>query len=141
VPSPLPNHPRVSQGRARIGGSDLLIMQRAIRLIDDLGADLDQRLHAETRPAERLRLLREATNRITRTANDAIQAYARGRRAVEARLDRPEARAEALAARDRLRDARLDLLRALDAASHRYPAAEPLDEAGADTAVDGIDAP
>ena len=136
--SSLPNHPRVTRGPARIGGSDLLIMQRASALIDDLGASLDRQLASETRPAERLRLLRETTNRITRTANDAIHAYARARRAVNAQLERSDGKEDGvLAARDRLRAARIDLLRALDAARERYPAVDAGDEATTTPGGDG----
>ena len=116
----LPNHPRVSAGGSRIARSDLLIMERARALIDDLGADLDRRLLTERRPAERLRLLRETTNQITRTANDAVQAYVRGRRSVDARLERDADAPEAATMRDRLREARVELLEALERAKRRY---------------------
>ena len=120
----LPNHPRVARGGRRVGEADLLVIQRACQLIDDLGGELDRRLAAETRPAERMRMLRETTNRITRTANDAIQAYGRARRAVDVQIARTDDQADgALATLDRLRAARLDLLRALEHASHRYPPA------------------
>jgi hypothetical protein len=125
----LPSHPRVPGGRIRTGGSDLLVIQRATQLIQDLGADLDRRLTRETRPTERMRMLRETTNRITRSANDAIHAYGRARKAVAVQLDRSDGRAEeALAMRDRLRSARLELLRALSDANHRYPWADGAEE-------------
>jgi hypothetical protein len=99
-------------------------MQRARLLIDDLGADLDRQLLVETGSLERVRLLREATVRITRAANDAVQAYRRGRRAVDADLQRTRVDANkqaALAMQESLKAARLDLLRALQAAGRRYP--------------------
>ena len=134
-----PIHPRVPRGRSRVGGYDLLVIQRATALIDDLGSDLDRRLTAESRPTERLRLLRETTNRITRTANDAVQAYARARRAINAQLERTEANGNveaALAMRAQLHAARQDLLRALRAAESRYPwtdALAPEEATGAKT--------
>lgn len=118
----LPIHPRVPRGRSRIGDSELLVIERARALIEDLEAELERELGHEARPAERLRLLRETTNRITRTANDAIRAYDKARRAVEAELERNGPNAEAaLATRVRLRAARLELLRALEVAGRRYP--------------------
>jgi hypothetical protein len=118
----LPAHARVPRGRRRVGGSDLLILQRASVLIDELGADLDERIASEALAAERLRLLRATTARITRTANDAIQAYARARRALDAEIGRGGSGVEAaLATRGRLGAARLELLRALASAGHRYP--------------------
>jgi CHASE3 domain sensor protein len=123
TPSP-PIHPRVPRGRSRVGGYDLQVIQRATLLIDDLGADLDRLLTAEPRATERLRLLRETTNRITRTANDAIQAYARARRATQAQIERGDGSGNAeaaLAMRAQLHAARRDLLRALRTANRRYP--------------------
>ena len=101
-------------------------------MIVELGNDLDRRLEDETRPTERVRLLREATNRITRTANDAVQAYRRARRSLDAELRRPSADIEAVnRLGDRLTAARADVLKALEAANTRYPQAEALtDEAG-----------
>jgi hypothetical protein len=126
MPSSPSLHPRVPQGRSRIAGHDVLAVERAAALIDDLGAELDLRLTREPRAGERLRMLRETTNRITRAANDAIHAYARGRRALEAELKRRDGNGEAaLATRARLRAARLDVLRALDAANRRYPTTAP----------------
>ncbi len=96
-------------------------MERACSMIAELGSELDQRLVSERQPAEQLRLLRSTTNRITRTANDAIQAYIRARRAVNAEVERDTARAEdALVMRGLLQAARLELLRQLDVASARY---------------------
>jgi hypothetical protein len=119
-----PSHPRVPRGRSRVGGYDLLVIQRAIALIDDLGSDLDRQLVAEPRPTERIRLLRETTNRITRTANDAVHAYARARRAINAQLARGDGSGNAeaaLAMRAELHAARLELLHALEVAGRRYP--------------------
>jgi hypothetical protein len=105
-------------------------MRRAVELIEDLGADLDRRLPAETRASERLRLLRETTNRITRAANDAIQAYGRGRRTVTSELAREGHRGEvALRTQMELQTARADLLRAIEKARQRYPWADA-DEGG-----------
>lgn len=119
-------HPRTPRGRTRAGGSELLEVQRAVLLIEDLGSDLDRRLVLEEREPERLRLLREATNRITRTANDAIRAYAKGQRAIKAQLARTDDDAEAvLAMQASLQGARLDLLRALRHAERRYPWGSP----------------
>jgi len=115
---------RVPQGRNRLAGLDLLAVQRATTLIDDLGADLDRQLMREARESERLRMLRETTNRITRAANDAIQAYGRARRTLNTELDRRGGNTEAaLAMQARLRAARKDLLRALHSANRRYPSA------------------
>ena len=118
----LPIHPRVPRGRSLLGGSELLVMERARALIEDLEGQLERQLRNESRATERLRLLRETTNRITRTANDAIHAYDMGRRAVNAALERNGPNADAaLAMRDRLRAARLELLRALEVTNRRYP--------------------
>jgi hypothetical protein len=115
-------HPRIPEQPLRVGSFELLTIQRAIALIEDLGADLDRQLETETRAAERLRLLRETTNRITRAANDAIQAYRKGQSAVSIELERPKGGTDvALLMRTRLRAARLDLLAALRAAGRRYP--------------------
>ena len=67
-------------------------------------------------------MLREATNQITRTANDAIQAYRRTRAAVTAELtlaDGDEAHARRMSAQ--LDEARLEVLAALELARSRYP--------------------
>ena len=116
-----PLHPRVPRGRRQPGSLELVVVQHASSLIGELGAELDAMLQRETRAAEQLRLVRVATNRITRAANDAIQAYARGRRAVEVELGRDGRDASAaLDMRSRLRAARLELLSALEAAKRRY---------------------
>jgi hypothetical protein len=121
VSSPASFHPRVP-GDRRVAGSDLLILRRARALIDELGADLDARLGDDIGESERLQLLRAATNRITRAANDAIAAYRRGQRSVTAALGRAGGEdAAALGMRQELQTARLELLRALDHAGRRYP--------------------
>jgi len=125
--NPLPL--RVPQGRSRLAGLDLVAVQRATTLIDDLGADLDRELAREARETERLRMLRETTNRITRAANDAIQAYGRARRTLKTELERRDGNTEAaLAMQARLRSARLDLLRALQSANRRYPSVTEPDQ-------------
>jgi hypothetical protein len=112
-------HPRVPQGRSRIAGYVLL----AVRL----GTELDRKLRSEGRETERLRMLRETTNRITRAANDAIQAYGKARRALNAEVERGTGNVDAaIAMQARLRSARLDLLRALNSAERRYPSTDPL---------------
>ena len=101
---------------------DLRVVQHASLLITDLGTDLDRQLADEQRPAERLRMLRETTNRIVRAANDAVNAYARASRAVNAERARPHGN---IAAADEMRilldAARLDVLGVLEIASQRYP--------------------
>jgi hypothetical protein len=101
---------------------DLLLLQQAPSVIADLTRTLDQRLAKEERPAERMRMLREATNQITRTANDAIQAYRRARASVDAELKMPDGdhpHAERMSGQ--LEIARKNVLAALETASHRYP--------------------
>jgi len=106
--------------------SDLQLIQRAPAVIADLTEILDRRLAEEQRDDERLRMLRETTNQITRTANDAIQAYRRARAAVGAELemsdgDWPQARKMSI----QLDSARQDVLMALERTSHRYSWAQP----------------
>ncbi|MDQ2674920.1 MAG: hypothetical protein M3Y40_09720 [Chloroflexota bacterium] len=108
--------------------ADVAMVQRASVEIEALGADLDRRLQRETRSTERLRMIRETTNQITRLANDAINAYARASRAVRAEEQRADA--DPAAARDmrrRLDEARAAMLAVLDLASQRYP---PRSESG-----------
>jgi hypothetical protein len=115
---------------------DLGVVQHASGTILELGAALDAQLLREQRPAERMRMLRETTNRIIRTANDAAQAYGRASRAVTAELQRPNVDpAPAKAMRLRLDAARLAVMSALEVASKRYP---PLDGANP---LSGEDAP
>jgi len=116
---------------------DLGMVQHASGTILELGAALDAQLLKEQRPAERMRMLRETTNRIIRTANDAAQAYSRASRAITAELERPGTDpAPAQAMRLRLDAARLAVMSALEVASRRYP---PLDEADPAEAQDQSD--
>ena len=116
-------HPRVPRGRVTAMERDLLLLQRASEAIAEFGQQLDSALASEARPAERLRMVREATNRITRTANDAIDAYRRAQRTLETQASRGGTSEEAVAGvRDRLSAARLELLAALEHARLRYPA-------------------
>jgi hypothetical protein len=122
------SHPHVAKGRRGVGRSELLLMQRACLLIDELGADLDRQLLEPRAASEQVRLLRGATARITRAANDAIQAYQRGRRAVDAALAHPDRdNGATIAMRASLQTARRDLLQSLRNAGRRYPWAPELD--------------
>jgi hypothetical protein len=103
---------------------DLVLLQRAGPLIAAFGEDLDGHLEHEGRASERLRFLREATVRITRTANDAIQAYRRTRRFLDASVAGATGDGQEFAAmRTRLSADRRALLAALDKAAARYPEA------------------
>lgn len=100
---------------------DLEFIRATPAAIADLTATLDRRLATERRPEERMRMLRETTNQITRTANDAIQAYRRTKAAVVAELKMPNGDwAHAKRLDLQLASARLDVLAALEATSHRY---------------------
>jgi hypothetical protein len=113
---------------------DVSLLQRASVLIADLCSDLDRRLELERRPAERRQMLLQTSNRITRAANDAVQAYARTSRAIREELSRPDADVPtAQAIRSRLDTARRDVLRALEVAKRRYPAVE-------ESAANGLEA-
>jgi hypothetical protein len=125
VTSSLPLHPRVPRPRATSLERDILLVQRASVQITELGVELDQALRAEGRPTERLRLVRDATNRITRAANDAIQAYRRARRALDAEAARGASSGDPDTTRARLSAARLGVLAALEKAGMRYPWSEP----------------
>jgi len=110
-----------TQHRLGLRRSDLEIVESAGTTIADLGAQLDRQLAAEQRPTERLRMLRETTNRITRTANDAVHAYRRASRAIKTELERADADVDAAdRMRTRLDEARTRVLRALDVANERY---------------------
>jgi hypothetical protein len=88
----------------------------------ELGVDLDRALNAESRPTERLRMLRESTNRITRTANDAIDAYRKAKLRVDKESMKPGMDSDAIEDLvSRLSAARLELLRVLAVAAKRYP--------------------
>lgn len=119
--------------RARHGGPrrppraavlDIERIEQAGRLIVELGVELDRQLDGETRSDQRLRMLRETTNRITRAANDAVHAYQRARRSLDAEQKR--ASSDTLGTqelRQRLLAARESVLVALRATEWRYPAA------------------
>ena len=112
--------PRVA-GRLAMRRADVVLVQRASAEIESLGADLDRRLQRESRPAERLRMIRETTNQITRLANDAINAYGRASRAVKAEEQRSDS--DQVAAREmrtRLDEARAAMLAVLEVAGRRY---------------------
>lgn len=94
--------------------------------IAEFGVELDRALRAEGRPSERLRFVREATNRITRTANDAIQAYRRARRVLDAEVAKGAYRGDPEETRDRLSTARREMLEALEKAGMRYPWSDPV---------------
>jgi hypothetical protein len=124
--------------RLAVRTKDLQLVQRASATILELGAALDARLLNERRPAERLRMLRETTNRITRTANDAIQAYGRASRAVTAELQRPNTDpAAAQEMRQRLDAARTEVMAALQVASLRYPSADTATAIEGEETADG----
>ncbi|MGE5235391.1 MAG: hypothetical protein ACM3O7_03450 [Acidobacteriota bacterium] len=107
---------------------DLSTVRFSGTLIADLDTELDRLLLSERRPTERVRLLRETTNRITRAANDAVHAYRRASRTVRLELERPDADVEAATAtRARLDQARRDVLAALEVAKRRYPAVDEMD--------------
>lgn len=123
-----------TQSRLAMRAKDLGAVRDASSRITELGARLEEQLRSEQRPDERLRMLREATNHITRTANDAIQAYRRASRGVSEELARPDGDvAAARKMRSQLAAARRDMLRVLDVARQRYPWAEdePTDEVDA----------
>lgn len=105
-------------------GRDLLLLQRAGLLIAELGEDLDGQLEHEARPSERLRFVRETTVRITRTANDAIQAYRRTKRFLDGSVAGATGEGQEFAAmRTRLTTDRRALLAVLEKAAARYPEA------------------
>jgi chromosome segregation ATPase len=119
---PQPAFSTSTQHRLGLRKNDLDLVQGASAAIADLGAELDRSLAREKRAAERLRMLRETTNRITRTANDAVHAYRRASRAIKTELERPDANvAAAEEMRRRLDEARAEVLRALEVAQERYP--------------------
>ena len=69
---------RVSGNRLAGKMKDLGVVQHASATILELGAALDAQLLKEQRPSERMRMLRETTNRIIRTANDATRGLQQG---------------------------------------------------------------
>ncbi len=101
---------------------DLAIVRKSSHLINDLGTELDRRLLGERRTKERMQMLRETTNRITRVANDAVLAYQRTSRTLRDELARADGdKVAAARMRKRLEAARADVLHALDLARQRYP--------------------
>lgn len=73
-----------------------------------------------------MRLLREATYQITRTANDGIQAYRRVAETIRRELEMERGdRSGAEHMNAILQEARTDILTALDESSRRYPWAPP----------------
>jgi hypothetical protein len=118
--------PRASSRLARRSASDLRAIDRATLRIEELSHILDRQLSAEDRDEERLKHLRQATGQITRSANDGIQAYRRVSRALRAETALADCDENEVAAATRaLADARTRMLEALEAASRRYPWAEP----------------
>lgn len=105
---------------------DLLLLHGAALRIEEFGEELDRQLEREARPSERLRFVRETTVRITRTANDAIQAYRRTKRVLDAPVADATGDGQGFAAiRERLSADRRALLGVLDKAAARYPDATP----------------
>src|SRR6187431_1894682 len=92
--------------------------------IEELSGILDRQLSSEERDEERLKHLRQATGQITRSANDGIQAYRRVSQALRAEAQHADA-VEVADATRALAEARARMLTALEAASRRYPWAEP----------------
>jgi hypothetical protein len=114
--------PASSRPRATSATSGVVAVERANALIIELGIELDHKLRGETRSSERLRMLRETTNQITRAANDAVQAFVRTKRMLEREIARDDARsAPAQELLVRLGTARRDLLASLEHAGRRYP--------------------
>jgi hypothetical protein len=118
--------PRAHSRLAKRSASDLRAIDRATLRIEELSLILDRQLDAEGRDEERLKHLRQATGQITRAANDGIQAYRRVSKALRAETELADADANEVADATRsLADARARMLAALEAASRRYPWAEP----------------
>ena len=127
--------------RFRRGSGGAVRYVRAIELdsaeIVRLGDELDDQLSRESRPAERMRMLRATTNRITRRANDAIDAYRKGKQLVTAARAAQGDIASIDHMASRLAAARVELLRVLSVAETRYPppaadsSSDLKDEAGA----------
>jgi hypothetical protein len=111
---------------SRRSATDLEIIRRATTRVEELGAILDRQVRDEPRSEERLRHLRHATGQITRVANDAVQAHRRVAAALRDEAERPGADVEEIERTAvRLAEARDAMLKALDAASRRYPWADP----------------
>ena len=75
---------------SRRSSGDLRAIRHATTRIEELSAQLDGELARELRPEEQLRLLRQTTSQITRTANDAIQAYRRVTEGLQAENQRSD---------------------------------------------------
>ncbi len=117
---------RANSRLTRRSSSDLRALDRATLRIEELSVILDHQLSTGERDDERLKDLRQATGQITRSANDGIQAYRRVSQALRAEVQHADADAVELADATRsLADARARMLTALEAASRRYPWAEP----------------
>lgn len=142
--------PSASDRRLAARHRDLQLVQRASTTIVEIETSLNWLLVREVRPAERLRMLREATNRITRTANDAIQAYRRVKPALAIEMERPDGNTDrARSMLHLLHAARSEMLATLEDASRHYglgptavgagpsrpDAREDLGEASADQAI------
>jgi len=111
---------------SRRSSGDLRTIRRATTRIEELSAVLDRQMLGEERPAEQLILLRQATSQITRSANDAIQAYRRVAEGLRVEAERSDSDPDETArAAAELAEARDGMLRALDVASRRYPWAKP----------------
>ena len=111
---------------SRRSSGDLRVIRHATTRIEELSAQLDGELARELRPEEQLRLLRQTTSQITRTANDAIQAYRRLTEGLRAESERGDTDpAEAARTGQAIADARSEMLNALEVASRRYPWAKP----------------
>lgn len=117
---------RATSRLSRRSSGDLRVIRRATARIEELSAQLDDELLREARPDERLRLLRQTTGQITRTANDAIQAYRRVTEGLRVELARDDTDpSEAARLSEALSEARGAMLNALEIASQRYPWAKP----------------
>ena len=118
---------RANSRLTRRSSSDIRALDRATLRIEELSVILDHQLSSgRERDEERLKDLRQATGQITRSANDGIQAYRRVSQALRAEVQHADADAVELADATRsLADARARMLTALEAASKRYPWAEP----------------
>ena len=111
---------------SRRSSGDLRVIRHATTRIEELSAQLDGELARELRPEEQLRLLRQTTSQITRTANDAIQAYRRLTEGLRVESERGDTdMAEATRTAQAISDARGEMLNALEVASRRYPWAKP----------------
>ena len=111
---------------SRRSSGDLRAIRHATTRIEELSAQLDVELARELRPEEQLRLLRQTTSQITRTANDAIQAYRRLTEGLRVESERGDTDpAEATRTAQAVSDARGEMLNALEVASRRYPWAKP----------------